>query len=71
MRLGDHRGAIDDFGKAIELGHGRPSDWYGPWHEKRSGTTLTMGLDRPGCICLSRTRVPGPGGGGEGKEGYS
>ena len=45
MRLGDHRGAIDDFGKAIALGQGRPPDWYGPWHEKRSGMTLTMDLN--------------------------
>ncbi len=47
LRLGDYRDAIDDFGRAIELGPGKPQSWQEPWHAHTPGVTATLNLDRP------------------------
>lgn len=46
MRLGDCRNAIDDFGKAIELGPEKPLEWHGPWYA-RPDMSVSLNLDRP------------------------
>ncbi|MCY4652540.1 MAG: tetratricopeptide repeat protein [Dehalococcoidia bacterium] len=46
LRLGDYRDAIDDFGRAIELGPGKPQSWQDPWYAHTPSVTAELILDR-------------------------